>query len=427
MKKIFYIFLAAMGLSLASCTFKDDSVFDKNSAQRMKETIEKANKVLTSSASGWVMQVYPEETRAYGAFNLLMHFTNDGKVDVASEYSGYEVATSFYKIDMSAGAVLSFDSYNEIFHYLSDPSINDGGGHGYGFEGDYDYLIISVSDKEIVLKGKKSGNYAYLKALPTGVEWDEYLDSLDEAYEVVLGFSKRELHIADKVYPVSVNNHTFIVDVDMDGFTQSFNLPFAVNPEGLVLYEPFELQGKKMQEFKIDEDNLVDVNDATIYFAPYIAPLNEAFATGDWFITKANMSGEMATNIQTFVDMVKASEGETVVYLAMCNGGHIMAKYTTWGLFMYVDAGYSALWGFTATPDPEDPAKVSLIYNKTQQGDANYYQSYCGSTHLSAFGMAAAHTFEITADNPKAPKELTLTEVGKPENHIKFVSNMVQY
>lgn len=428
MKKVIYTILAVMGLSLASCAFEEGSPFDKSSAERMQETIDNAKAVLTDAPAGWVMQIFPEATCAYGGFNFLASFTKDGEVTIASEYSEYEQSTSTYKIDMSAGAVLSFDTYNEIFHYLSDPSVSAGEGQGYGFEGDYDYLIISAKADEVVLKGKKSGNYAYLYPLPVGADWDEALDDLVAMEEAVCAFSSRTLTIGENTFPVSISYHRFKVDAVIDGVQMSVNLPFVVTFDGIKLYQPVELCGAVLDEFIFDDDDLISTDDENVVMAPVIKPLNEAFATGEWFISKANMGGEMASNIQTFVDMVYQGEGETVIYLGFCVGNHVMtALSSNWGLFMYVDAGYSAFWHFNATYSEDEPNKISLIYAEAGEKDYSYYMNHYGSTHLSAFGYAAAHTFVLTADNLKAPSTITLTEEGKPENYVTFVNGTVQY
>ncbi len=425
MKKIYYTILAVMGLGLASCAFEDVNPFETSSAERVKATVENATKVLTGAPAGWVMQVYPESTVAYGGFNLLVNFTEDGMVTVASEYSDYEQVKSTWRIDQSAGAVLCFDTYNEIFHYLSDPGVNAGSGTGYGFEGDYDYLIISAEKDKVVLKGKKSGNYSVLRPLPAGTDWDEYLDAIDEASEVALGFSKRILLIGEKSFKVSLNYRKFIIDTIVDDALVEVDAPFVVTTDGIVFYQPVEIDGAVLDAFVIggeDGTDLISTSDESVRFTPYIAPLNEAFATGDWFMTKSNMSASMLAEFNKFTNGVYSGEGETVIYFAMCVGSHMISTYSsTWGMFMFVDTGYAAQWACTATLEGED--KVTLAFDGSGQGDASYYASHYGSAHLNAL----TKTFVVTADNVKAPSELTITEVGNPDNYIKFASDMVQY
>ena len=81
---------------------------------------------------------FPEANQAFGGYNVLLKFGTDGKVTVASElYGASQTATSLFSVKQSAGIVLSFDTYNTIFHLFSDPADPTGaGGKGYGLEGD---------------------------------------------------------------------------------------------------------------------------------------------------------------------------------------------------------------------------------------------------------------------------------------------------
>ena len=54
-----------------------------------------------------------------------IYFEKNGKVSVSSDvYEATDVATSLYSVKQSAGVMLSFDTYNEIFHFYSDNNIH---------------------------------------------------------------------------------------------------------------------------------------------------------------------------------------------------------------------------------------------------------------------------------------------------------------
>ena len=154
MKKIHILFAVAILGLLTSCLKDQEDVFDKQSAIRAEEAIAADYKILAGAEHGWLLKYYPSPYRTYGGYCVLMKFTEDGKVTVASDIAKPTVtADSYYKIAQSAGIVLSFDTYNEIFHLFSTPDAPLGGDTGKGWEGDYDFEFISASSEKIVLKG----------------------------------------------------------------------------------------------------------------------------------------------------------------------------------------------------------------------------------------------------------------------------------
>ncbi|MDE6306810.1 MAG: DUF4302 domain-containing protein, partial [Muribaculaceae bacterium] len=144
-----YIAALALMAGFGSCSNDVESVFPESSANRIDAALADVQDVLIGPANGWLMEYYPGSAQLFGGFNVLMQFSFDGHVTVASESAKEgETATSTYTLKQSAGAVLSFDTYNSVFHYYSDPDAPGGGSAGYGMEGDFEFLIISVSPDE---------------------------------------------------------------------------------------------------------------------------------------------------------------------------------------------------------------------------------------------------------------------------------------
>lgn len=94
-------------------------MFDDSSANRIEASLAQVNEVLLSAKNGWLMKYYPNANQKYGGYNLFLYFSADGKVTAASDVAGVgERMTSLYSLKQSAGAVLSFDTYNSIIHFL---------------------------------------------------------------------------------------------------------------------------------------------------------------------------------------------------------------------------------------------------------------------------------------------------------------------
>lgn len=430
MRKIFYVLLAGLCLAFTSCVFEEASYFETGSAQRANKAIEDYTKILTSAANGWVMHMYPEAYQSYGGFNVLCKFTSDGKVTVASPVTGdYYEAESFYSLKQSAGIVLSFDSYNEVFHLFSDPEDPFGiGGKGYGLEGDYDYLVLSASNDKVLLKGKKTGSYSEL--IPAPADWKEYFKVINAADERVSSYGKYNLMIGEEKILTSLNLYTFSFTTVVDGVMSEIPAPFVITPEGCTLYQPVEINGNKISGFALKEgsEDLVCVDNPEIYLTPYIAPLNEQLATGDWFIAYNNCSASVKASFDIAYNAALSGEGEKVTYLALCDGSHMLSSYSAiWGLFFYQDAGYAGQYEFAATYVGED--KITLEWNGGGQGDFSYYRTNCKyDNFLNVFGNTGkAKTFTIATDNVKSPSYLTLTDDSNADVTIKLVPDMVPF
>src|SRR5574344_555254 len=147
-KLVDFIFVAVMLICFGSCTPEVSDVFNDSSANRIANTLKEDKAILQSAENGWIMKYYPSSTQMYGGYNVLVKFTSDGKATVASEiYGGSKTATSNYSIEQSAGPVLTFNEYNEVMHFFSNP-VNplDIGNKGKGMQGDFEFTIRARSE-----------------------------------------------------------------------------------------------------------------------------------------------------------------------------------------------------------------------------------------------------------------------------------------
>ena len=88
-------------------------MFDKSASERIADAIKNDTEILTAPANGWVMYYYGNKN--YGGYNVLCKFNKDNTVVVASEiYAKSQTAASHYKVEQSAGVVLSFDETTSI-------------------------------------------------------------------------------------------------------------------------------------------------------------------------------------------------------------------------------------------------------------------------------------------------------------------------
>lgn len=248
MKKIIYILLVFATIC-SSCVQDVDDVYDKPVAQRVEEAVQEYHDLLVSSEYGWLMEYYPHSSQVYGGFNYVMKFSEGNKVMISTDAFGKsdEMEESLFSVKKDIGPTLNFDSYNKLFHYFSDPDISGGAGTGKGYEGDYEFLLRSHTENEIILRGKKTKNIIKMTRLTedatpyltAAIKVDEEMNSL----EGVLGFSGmlngKELAL------LYTDSHTFNVMYDGQQTASSF-MPTAT---GIQLYLPVEAGGKELYRF----------------------------------------------------------------------------------------------------------------------------------------------------------------------------------
>lgn len=220
MNKIFkYITVAAAVLTVtASCNKEEDLLFDQSTAKRLSAASVAYAERLADSKAGWIMEYYATndvaeynsgEAASYMGFPIVTNFNADGSVLVSMnngfsgdqsvtedsrEYTGngYKEEKSLWEIIGDNGPVLTFNTYNQLFHTFSDPRSyycdnlgwgnSSEGSQGVGVGGDYEFIMIDVPQggKHIMLKGKKRGTYVRLTRLPEGTDPEAYLKDISD-------------------------------------------------------------------------------------------------------------------------------------------------------------------------------------------------------------------------------------------------------
>lgn len=406
---------------ITACTHEEEDLFNDSSANRADATIMANIEVLTGASNGWLMEYFPASSQEYGGYNILLKFTEDGKVTVSSElYASTDAATSYYAVKQSAGILLSFDTYNEIFHLFSDPSDPTGiGGSGYGMEGDYDFLILEATPEKILLKGKKAGGVAVLT--PMQGSWSEYISDIQAANDAMI-FSKYELEMNGQTIPVTISNRTLTFTYEENGDTKSQTASFILTQTGYKLYEPIVIYEKTLGSFTFDATNelFTETNDNNIKLIPVIPPLNEQFVSGDWFIAYSKLGTYAQTYFsyckQNYIDAI----GEEIVYAFM--GSALYGKFG----FNFNSSGYGGLLGYDYELIGED--KISLQFNMTGEGDGVWYHNNAGFHYLlNPFGYNSARIFTLTTDNLIKPSYIILTEDSNPNNSMTLSANQINY
>ena len=414
-------------MTVSSCSNEQEDFFNDSSANRANAEIKNTIEVLASASNGWIMQYFPGDPETWGGYNMLAKFDTDGKVTVANEvsYADY-TETSYYSVKQSAGVMLSFDTYNNLFHVFSDPSAPLAGDQGSGMEGDYDFSVLSATKDKVVLKGRKQGTYLELTPMPADMTWEEYLTKLSAVKKDMLSL-KYTLDINGKQYVAAPYRHRRTLQVsttDEDGNAKTITIPYVFCTDGIKTYQPVNVEGVEVTGFKYSADgNYASDNGNGVVLKQVAQPLNQLLLGYQWFCKFDDMGtyGKIAWN---YFGQGLAKIGDNLVYalIGTYNGrfGFHFASLANDGNV------YSGGLNMDFTLIGDD--KISMQFAQSGYGSGAWYHEEAEMDYaLYPFGYNKAKTFTISTDNAKMPSYLILTDNDDSRNVIKLSYSVVYF
>ena len=112
------------------------------------------------------MAYFPNLEADAKGYNMVLKFNKNGNVSVTAKNGTTTMnkiktdTASTWAVKSDYGPILTFDTYNEVFHAFSDPK-NDGA----GLLGDYEFLILKATPELVLLKGKKHSAYTVMRPM----------------------------------------------------------------------------------------------------------------------------------------------------------------------------------------------------------------------------------------------------------------------
>ena len=168
MKAKYLVIIGLLAATFAACSRDEESLFDKPAAIRAQEAVENAFDVLTSNEAGWEMAYFPNLEASAKGYNMVLKFNKNGMVSVTAKNSTTTMnkimtdTASTWAVKSDYGPILTFDTYNDVFHAWADPQEN-----GAGLLGDYEFLILKATPELVLLKGKKHSAYSVMRPMKT--------------------------------------------------------------------------------------------------------------------------------------------------------------------------------------------------------------------------------------------------------------------
>ncbi len=423
MKNILYLIVLFVSILLFSCTPQEDSLFDESSSNRIDAALKAHQEVLKDAENGWLMEFFPAKDQRYGGFNLLASFTDDAAKFAGENYLSTETATGLYSLKQSAGPVLTFDTYNEIFHFFSNPNSNISGigDNGVGMGGDFEFLVIKATQDSIILKGKKTANRIVMTPLANNVVWSDFIDDINAAADE-MAFRKFDYQVNGKSIVATVNYRTLnFTYTNESGNEVKETASYIQTLTGYKLYKPINIEGISVSEFIYNPGNefFVAKENADVKLVPVIPPLNEQLVNADWYFTYSGL-GEYG---QAYWNYTKENGldpiGEVLYYAYMGTGE---GNYG----FNFASLAGSSLYGgslfFNYVLIGED--KIEYNFALAGGGDGVWYYQNAAFNYII---QPLSGTFTLTTDDAKNPTWIKLSDDDDPTNTIILESTPVIY
>ena len=252
---------------LSSCLREEENLFPESAALRLNHAIENTKKTLISPKhnNGWIMEYFP--TNNQEGYTFLMKFDNNSFATIAAKNKYTPVYTTdkgAFDVIGDNGPVLTFNTYNKVFHLFSDPKdpLGSSSLNGIGLGGDYEFVIMDVTNDLITLKGKKRGTHVLMRPVKQGQDWQGYFDLLDKMdvslfnLKLPVTFTLKNKHGDDPYYLTNGSTHIFTAKTQsqIDAKEQGENIPFIITDYGLRFAQPFIIGTDTVQAFRLGDD-----------------------------------------------------------------------------------------------------------------------------------------------------------------------------
>lgn len=294
MNKILFsaITLALMIASLASCQMKEDDLFSSDPATREDNWMAEYRRVFNNNKYGWALYV---SSPTYGRHPSVSTYA----VKFAQQYCTFyksaatvhipsaatkDSVVSMYSFKMDNGIVLSFDTYNDFFHYAADQSEY----FSQDLQGDFEFCLDRYSANEDTIFGHgktKQLPFFMVKMQVTPEQYQAMSDHMDHyaAYNCVMIVEGDTLPASF----LSGYKNLLVNFPDEEGGPMVEHMYSYGNlTDGIYLLENFKYKNTTVVEMKLDEKTgeFHDINSsAKIGPKPLIEYLTKSDSDEPWF------------------------------------------------------------------------------------------------------------------------------------------------
>ena len=438
MKKILYIF-PLIAMAFASCNNNEDLIFSESAADRLNSSRIEAQDKLTSNGGLWAMEYFANDEEQ--GYVMLFRFNDDGSVVVSANHkwidNQFKQEKSLWTIGSDSGTVLSFNSYNSLFHVFSDPADITGPNQpmnpdtdrpidetGYGHSGDYEFIVMRDNNQDAMrLLGKKTGYEIFMYRLPSDTNEQEYLENIRARERSIFSSYFPKLIITEKstgerFVATSENGFMTVYPENGHSIAQAKTMNYITTRDGIRFMKPFEVYRAEngettMEEFKFTEDGGLECEDF-VFSLPidnyeqlfFDRSLSWDMVIGDGSCNEFNTAFDA---FKTSYDKYFRSRGSKL------NGIRFeFDNQNNKDVLSLVKSGSAGEMTYTRNSeiDANGLLHLNISLTNTSNNGALVLKNVSGSQEF--FNMLNSHSYKVTYRSALAPDVVTLTDVANP-------------
>jgi hypothetical protein len=405
----------------------EKNLFEESPAERVGKVLSEYDALLTSAQDGWILEYYSGDD-LLGGYTFLCTF-KDGQVSLISDVETYYYLpgtklTSLYRIISDQGPVLTFDTYNQIFHVFSEPFSNDTD----GYEGDYEFVLLKVENDIITLKGKKHGDILIMSKLQESAR--SYLEKLFIIEDKLIGVPRMRLFAGGEEFSAAKEERSLTVKYPGEnGEPEVKSTAFIYTSTGMKLRQPLTINGRTVQEFILDEKgDLIGGADNDVIL-PHPTSFETMLSEKQWrfdfnvsalpMLNRADMNDEMFAVIRNIYNENKRIWDETLFWIYI--GANELYPYRDINPYaiVFYSTGYfdtySTVYGCELKSDLEATDPNQFIIKPTTPGyDFNqYYEHFLPLVNY--IGENSPYKLEQDKDSETNTVLMKFTAVNNPE------------
>jgi len=437
MRKIYNTLLMTLLLLVAgSCGQKQDEIFKGSSAVRIQEQIDAFSTALAAHPNGWsVAYFYGAAAASHGGTTLLWKFDAEHSTVVASSiFTGVDKTfTSNYSVKENGGALLTIDTNNDAIHYFANPiAPGETVGDNLGLEGDFEFIVQSITDTEIVLISSKYRTPVVMTPLADDADWATTLETAqDQAYTILA--PAHAFYLNGGMLDGALLSDNFIdMNVPVTGSEEVFRIQAPIIPTaaGFDTMKPISFtegdENPTVQHFTYDAalDRFICSDEGIdFYIQKVFPPINETLVSMDavyYFDFTAGSTttyNGMSAAVQTMLETAQANNygGSELLKLAAFGKNPLVGEDGDQVfVFQSFDGSstWSSLFSYTITPVEGTTDQINF---------GNFGQSLLNAAYYTQFynyfivPIAAAGPYTVVTDSPLFHTQYTFTSVSDPD------------
>lgn len=438
---IYFPVMLLASVAFTSCDNEEDDIFDASAAERLEQYKVQYSDMFTSNGGKWVMEYFANDWEQ--GYAMVMTFSSDGSVTVAGNnkwIDGYKSETSLWSIISDNGPVLTFNSFNTVFHVFSTPEnivggpVNDreedidetGTGHG----GDYEFMVMGATDESgntVRLKGKKYGYTILMHRLDAATDDEAYLAEYAAAPAKMFHEKITPLYMEDEAgRKFTVTQKDGIVsfyqqDYDSIMYTVSYNA--LLKPDGIRFMNPIEIPCKDgnnytVQSFKLGEKQELVSVDGSCKATITAGPLSELFVkkSYEWAVStdEADCGESMNALVASLKSDLKSKVNQTFRSLSLLYD----AQAETYEVMVDTNKGKYKYYGTVETVDDNTVRFNFPSEEGTVSGDNNAIKFFSRvPSFKSLLDMLNASTYKV---EPASVLNPSVTKMVSTANATDF-------